>query len=81
MGIPVCVECMMEKLLLARDSNRVITEINHVEHAWELHSHKHKATAHLHQYMHTHTDICKKQNPGCRRDSNDPGVTEKIILL
>lgn len=27
----------MEKLLLARDSNRVITEINHVEHAWELH--------------------------------------------
>lgn len=53
----------MEKLLLARDSNRVITEINHVEHAWELHSHKHKATAHLHQYMHTHTDICKSKTP------------------
>lgn len=69
------VECVMEKLLLARDSNRVITEINHVEHAWELHSHTHTqthtthGTAYLHQHMHTY--ICKgspRTHRGHRKD-------------
>jgi len=54
-GMCVFVECVMEKLLLARDSNRVITEINHVEHAWELHSHSIFASAYAHTQRHTHT--------------------------
>jgi len=67
-GMCVFVECVMEKLLLARDSNRVITEINHVEHAWELHSYSIFASAYAHTQRHTHTcaqctHTRKGQNP------------------